>query len=465
MRLFSIIKRAARKHPDKIALIDADFEKSYSYRELYAHSLSLARHFKELGVGRGQKVTLHMANSFELFSSLFSLLLLDAVPVLADHASTVRELSEQMQLVDSATLIGDSAIDYGERLEQQCRVIITPAGLPDFVFENGEAVEPTNLESEVIFFSYRDMGRALPVLFSERALIYSILNNIYLTEVNSTLRISLLLPISHIFAFTCGLLTPLFVGGTVIVNNNSIPRRLLKLYNRYEVNFFLTVPALLKLFLHAIRRANVKPLTLKRGIVGGDYCPPELTAEWREQTGAQLVSGYGLTECCPVISNSWRADRPASIGRPMYGVEVKVLAASGEECSVGVTGRLFIKGRTMMKGYYGMADLTSELLVDGWFDTGDLAYIDSEGYLYFAGREKGIAKIGGITVDLSEVKKVLESHEEIDRAELKIEHDQLWGDKITCYLKGRREFDKIELYDYCKDYLAVHKIPKSVVNL
>ena len=131
-----------------------------------------------------------------------------------------------------------------------------------------------------------------------------------------------------------------------------------------------------------------------------------------EKHGVTLLEGYGATETSPVISvNSLEFNRPGSTGKVIPNVQVRIENfETGEECGIGEVGKILVKGDLVMKGYYEDPELTAESLEDGWYNTGDMGYLDEDGYLWHAGRFKRFVKVGGEMVSLVKVENTLEKY-------------------------------------------------------
>ena len=291
----------------------------------------------------------------------------------------------------------------------------------------------------------------------------NVLSNNFLTEINSSLCISLFLPSSHVFALTCNILSPISVAGTIVIIRSFQPRQILSFIEKYRINFIIVVPTLIKVLLYSLRKKSYDLSSLLRGIVGGDKFSNELFCEWKDLTGCVLLQGYGLTETCPVICNQWRNNKPDSIGKMMVGAFAKIMDEKGNELKDNKKGKLWIKTRSMMTGYLNQEKLNKKLLNDGWFDTGDIAWKDKHDFFYFDKKSKNIAKVGGSTVDILEVKKVINNHPDIDEVKIFTDSDKLWQEKLVCNIKTKKKLTKIDIIEYCKDYLASYKIPKDII--
>ena len=150
--------------------------------------------------------------------------------------------------------------------------------------------------------------------------------------------------------------------------------------------------------------------SLRLVVAGADKVPDWLRTAFSEQQGIQLLEGYGATETSPVISvNSPEDNKPGSVGRPLPGVQVRIVGVdTGEDMPQGEEGKILVKGDLVMKGYFDDIEETSLHIEDGWYETGDMGLVDEEGYLWHKGRLKRFVKIGGEMVSLVQVESVLE---------------------------------------------------------
>jgi acyl-[acyl-carrier-protein]-phospholipid O-acyltransferase/long-chain-fatty-acid--[acyl-carrier-protein] ligase len=147
-------------------------------------------------------------------------------------------------------------------------------------------------------------------------------------------------------------------------------------------------------------------------VAGADKCPDALRDGYMKKHGVTLMEGYGATETSPVVSaNSLEYNRPGSIGKVIPNVQVRIEnLETGKDCKTGEVGKILVKGDLVMKGYLGQPELTAEAIVDGWYNTGDMGYLDEDGYLWHSGRFKRFVKIGGEMVSLEKVENVMEQH-------------------------------------------------------
>ncbi len=152
--------------------------------------------------------------------------------------------------------------------------------------------------------------------------------------------------------------------------------------------------------------------SLRLMVAGADKCPDALRDGYRNKHGVTLLEGYGATETSPVVSvNSLEFNRPGSIGKVIPGVQVRIEnLETGENCKPGEVGKIMVKGDLVMKGYLDAPELNAEAIVDGWYNTGDMGFLDVDGYLWHSGRFKRFVKIGGEMVSLVRVENVMEKY-------------------------------------------------------
>jgi long-chain acyl-CoA synthetase len=206
--------------------------------------------------------------------------------------------------------------------------------------------------------------------------------------------------------------------------------------------------------------------TVRMALSGAAPCPWTLACEWRERTGVRIFRGYGSTELFRPISYlaTDAADVPEAIGRPVPGVEVRIVDDAGHALAAGELGELLIRTPAAMDGYLGAPEETREVLVDGWFHTGDLARLTPEGSVRIEGRKRERILRGGYSVFPQEVEAVLLAHPAVAEAAVVGVPDDELGEEVAAFVAlrqgGRVEAD--ELIAHCKRQLAAFKYPRRV---
>ena len=215
----------------------------------------------------------------------------------------------------------------------------------------------------------------------------------------------------HIFGLTVNLWVPLYYGMTMVSYANPLDFQAISNIAREEKpTIMVGTPSFFWGYLQKSEPGDYK--TLRLMVAGADKCPDALRDGYMKKHGVTLLEGYGATETSPVISvNSHEYNRPGSTGKVIPNVQVRIEnLETGKECQVGEIGKIYVKGDSVMKGYYDDPELTAEALVDGWYNTGDMGFFDEDNYLWHAGRFKRFAKIGGEMISLVKVENTLEKY-------------------------------------------------------
>jgi len=215
----------------------------------------------------------------------------------------------------------------------------------------------------------------------------------------------------HIFGLTVNLWVSFLKGLTMVAYSNPTDFQTISNIARDEKpTIMVGTPSFFWGYLQKSEPGDFKSVRLM--VAGADKCPDALREGYMNKHGVTLLEGYGATETSPVVSvNSLEFNRPGSIGKVIPNVQVRIEhLETGKECKVGEIGKILVKGDLVMKGYLNEPELTAEAIVDGWYNTGDMGYLDKDAYLWHSGRFKRFVKIGGEMVSLVRVENEMEKH-------------------------------------------------------
>ena len=217
------------------------------------------------------------------------------------------------------------------------------------------------------------------------------------------------LPYFHIFGQTGNLWAPIYFGMTLITYANPLDfKSICDVVREEKCTLVVGTPSFFWGYLNKSQPGDFK--TVRIMLTGADKCPDSLRKGFLEKHNITLLEAYGATETSPGITvNTHTANRPGSVGRPLPNVQVRLENyESGESCRVGEIGKILVKGDLVMKGYFDDFEQTSLAIRHGWYDTGDMGWMDEDGYLWHVGRLKRFLKIGGEMGSLVKVEDVLE---------------------------------------------------------
>jgi acyl-[acyl-carrier-protein]-phospholipid O-acyltransferase/long-chain-fatty-acid--[acyl-carrier-protein] ligase len=273
------------------------------------------------------------------------------------------------------------------------------------------------------------------------------------------------LPYFHVFGLTINLWTPLCLGMTSITYANPLEfKTIAKIIREDKPELLVGTPLFLEGYVKQSKPGDFA--SIKLAVSGADRCPERLRALYKEKHDIDIIEGYGTTETSPVISANPRgANKPGSIGTPIPGTQIRIQNLdTGIDCPTGETGKILVKGDGVMQGYLNDIEESSLRLKSGWYDTGDLGYLDEDGYLWHKGRLKRFVKIGGEMVSLVMVEETMNELTPIEIECCAVElPDAKRGSKIVGVTNT--EIDKQDLNKRLAKTLPNLALPKKYVHV
>lgn len=274
------------------------------------------------------------------------------------------------------------------------------------------------------------------------------------------------LPQFHSFGLTVLTLLPLSIGAKVVYTARFNPKKILDLMKTHRPTALIAIPSMYNALLHAKSVMPEHFQSLKYIVSGGEPLPQVVFDEYRSRFNVTINEGYGLTETSPVTNWCRPCEyRRRSVGKPLPGVDEKIVDAQGNRLGPHQDGEICIKGPNVMKGYYKLPEQTSEVFdEEGYFRTGDMGQFDEDGHLYITGRIKEMLIIGGENVFPREIEEVLDSHESVHASAVVGVMDDSRGEVPVAFVElvESATFDETELRSYCRTKLAQYKVPRDI---
>lgn len=308
-------------------------------------------------------------------------------------------------------------------------------------------------------------GRPKGVRLSHNNLVWNIKTSIGVSGYAAEDVAVQVLPLFHTFALTVTMGAPLARGGTSVAMKRFVPDQVLEAIERHKVTFLVAIPSMFRVLNRAQQQKPRDVSSLTCVISGGEPLPGEVRERFEKLFGIEILEGYGLTECSPVVSlNPPGANRPGSVGKPLPGLEVRAFAGNGSPAPPGADGELAVKGPGVMLGYHRKPEATAAVLKDGWFRTGDIGHLDADGYVWITGREKEMMIVGGENVFPAEIEDVISRHPAVMEAGVIGVPDERRGEapKAFVVLEPGHNADASELVSFCREKLPPYKVPKEV---
>ncbi len=277
-------------------------------------------------------------------------------------------------------------------------------------------------------------------------------------------RAIMALPLFHSFGNMIALLI-LRVGGTLILLPQFQPKAILSIIDRHQATVLPLVPTIYSFLVQLVARGEYNLSSLRYCISGGAALPHALLHKVEDVMKVTVLEGYGLTETSPVISVNTIKEGSvvSSVGPVLPNVQVKIVDEQGQAVPPGDVGEIFVKGTTVMSGYWKLPEESREALTaDGWFKTGDLGHLDEQGRLYIsAGRKKDLIIRAGENVAPLAIENVLINHPALmEAAAVGIPHQRLGEQVVACVvLKEGQQATESELKQYCREKLPPFSVP------
>jgi len=279
------------------------------------------------------------------------------------------------------------------------------------------------------------------------------------------------LPLFHSFGQTVQMNAGFATGATVVMMPRFDAGQALALMERERVTFFAGVPTMYHALLNCedTQALDIGGIAarMRVAVSGGAALPAELMRRFEERFTVPILEGYGLSETSPVATFNRvdRPRRPGSVGLPVWGVEVKIVADDGSAAGVGEPGEIAIRGHNVMKGYFRRPAATAEVLDgQGWFRTGDVGILDADGYLSVVDRKKDLIIRGGFNVYPRELEEVLLTHPWVSLAAVVGVQHPSHGEEVKAFVVRApgATVTEAELIAWCKRNMAAYKYPRIV---
>jgi long-chain acyl-CoA synthetase len=275
------------------------------------------------------------------------------------------------------------------------------------------------------------------------------------------------LPNFHALGYTvCGLL-PLLFGLPQVILPSFIPiRNLFEALRATRTEVLIAVPTMLPFILGAVGKGEVCPDSLKYILTGGGRLDPTLDTRVRETLGVVVFEGYGLTETSPVISanRSFATKKIGTVGPALPGYEFEVRDPEGKVLGRNEDGLLWVRGPSVFSGYFRSPEMTEERIVDGWFNTGDIVRVDSDGFIEILDRASDLIIVGGFNVYPQEIETILNQVPGVAMSAVIGIPNAVSGEVPKAFVIPREgmELSAQSLVAYCKEHLAHYKVPRKV---
>jgi len=476
------LRRSARRYPKKVALVDG--EKRITYEELNRQANQFGHALLNLGLNKADKVVYIGTNRSELLIVFFGAAKAGMVFVPINPAMKPAELKYAIDHVDAkAVVVDEKFVSALNRLKPDLKKVdhfIAVSGSPnkDIEMHSFAALLNENAAEEVeVLIADRDPVQILftggTTAFPRAAVLthLSVIMSCCSTALdfkggyNDILLVAL--PLFHV-ALLNGATRIIMLGGTNVILERVDITEILKVIDREKVTTLVLLSPMYRAMLDHPDFQKFDLSSLKNCFYFGAVMPKSFLKECREKICPNFVSEFGQTEMSPCATTFKPQDqirKRGSLGNSGVFVEIGVMDEEGNLLPPGQLGEFVYRSPHVMEGYYQDAESNEAAFRYGWFHSGDLGYLDEDGYVYFVDRKKDMIKTGGENVASIEVEKVIYQDERVQEVHvIGLPHER-WVEAITAVVLPRPAavITKEEIISHCKRHLADYKVPKSAI--
>jgi long-chain acyl-CoA synthetase len=501
LNLAVLLEDSARTVPGRDAVVHGTTR--ISYAGLEARASQVAAGLAARGIGRGDRVALSCPNLPYVPVVYYGILKSGATVVPLNILLTEREIAYHLADSEARAYFcfegdptgpaGRAAFEQTESCEHFVLLTTDPAAtapspaietLAEFTHRQPAAFPsaPTSeTDTAVILYTSGTTGQPKGAELTHSNMTHNALLANRLFGLHPHDVHLLVLPLFHSFGQTVQMNAGFATGATLVMMPRFDAAAALELMQAEQVTFFAGVPTMYHALLNCVGLNCVGPngeddgrfdiatiaARMRIAVSGGAALPVELLRRFEERFGVPILEGYGLSETSPVATFN-RVDqprRPGSIGLPVWGVEVRIVAGDGAQAKPGEPGEITIRGHNVMKGYFRRPEATAAAIdAEGWFRTGDIGVQDAGGYLSVVDRKKDMIIRGGFNVYPRELEEVLLTHPEVSLAAVVGVPHPSHGEEVKAFVVrvAGAALTEADLIAWCRQNMAAYKYPRTV---
>lgn len=468
-------------YANKEATISNDIK--LNYQEINNKIDIIANNLRKLGISSGDLVMLQLVNGSDIIMSYFALIRLGAIVVplnvmyvAHEIAYICRDTNAKAIIVDVSLI--DNIIEIRDDLKSLEHIIVVGDEIPNGSHKFSDLLSHDSfdgLECHIskpddiisIIYTSGTTGRPKGATQTHRSIFANVSSCFTFNKFSSDDRLLCALPLFNNFAINVVMMSAFYSGATLIIVDRFEAEKVLNSITENRATYFAGTPTMFLYLLEAYdpKRHDVKSLRVVN--CGGAHCPTKLIDDVERIFGVTFLNGYGQTEGCgfttlnPVVG----IRKKESVGIPLSNVWIKILDDNFVELPPNEIGEITEKGDVFsVHGYWKRPEINSEIYRKGWFSTGDLGYVDNDGYLYIIDRKQDLIITGGANIYPLEVEETLYQHEAVSMAAVIGIPDDIKGELAKAYivLKKGKQATANEIIDFVRSRIAKYKAPRSV---
>ena len=483
MTLKQMLEEAVKRYAGKTVIVMG--ERKLSYAELDEASNKVANALVGMGLGKGDRVALLLANSPEFVAIYFGVVKMGGIAVLLDPKYKLTELvslcddSQPRVLVTESPCL-EQLVPVLDRFKSVERVIALSFKQKGQVLSYEEimarsssaaiCVEPAPGDIAHIAYTSGPSFHPRGVAMSHQALVKeAAISGDSFKQTDKDIVVLFALPMHHAFGLVVIMMTAITRGSTVVILPGLSIESLFELIEKEKATIFMGVPFVHGLIVDAVEVGGIKHdlSSLRLWGTAGAAMPANIAQKVKQYLGLTPVNFWGMTESAAHVSCTALDGRGAanSVGKPLPGWELRIVDDEGRELPTGEKGEIVVRG-PIMNEYYNNPQATAQVVKDGWLHTGDIGWVDKEGWLFLAaGRKKDMIISKGQNISPSDIEEIIGNHPKVAEVAVVGIADESRGEtpRAVIKLKAGEEATEPEIKKFCLEHLANYKVPREFI--
>ncbi len=475
------LRRTAKRYPNHTALKYG--ERAVSFKALNEMANQFGRSLLNQNFPKGTKIAFVAPNSIEFFIAFFGIAKAGLIMVPINPLFKKEEMAFAVNDSDCEAFIFDGnlyglikdAFDAFKKVKTFIAFNPPSDQFPEFYefMKNGEADEIETFigDRDVVAIYYTGGTTSFPkgAQLTHLSLFVNINSAMIDVQFRSADKFGIALPLFHIATLTCTMFM-LFTGGCIVFIPQVDPKAIMDIIEQEKLTVALLMPPLFRPILSSPEFDRHDFSSLRLVVYFGAVMPENLMHEVMDKFCPNLALAFGQTEMSPCTTLFKPEDhlaKPNSLGMSTIHCEIEVMDNNGNLLPRGETGEFVYRSPSVMKGYYGNPEYNKDAFAGGWFHSGDLGYLDEDGFLFFVDRKKDMIKTGGENVASIEVEKTIFLDPRVMEVQVVGLYHERWSEAVTAFVvpKAGETIQEEEIIGLCKEKMAGFKAPKRVIFL
>ena len=471
--------RNAQRFPKKLAIADGRLR--LTHLDLQLRTSRLGNYFLRQGVCPGDRVALSCGNRAEHLEVIFALAKIGVTAVPFDYHWSLQEYETMINFFEPKAFV----IEERKGTTDVCNLALDRLGPKRVLAIDGTShktaipyeeaiaaalpdeprIEVAGNESFIIMITSGTTGFPKGCVINHETYALRSLNNAISKGLTDKERGLIPLPL-HLNAGRQSAMTLLYLGGTVFLLDKFNEEAFLNTIEQERITYTIIVPAICQRLLRYPGLEGFNRSTVGFVGISAGHLSTALAEAMMERVSPNVYEAYASTDCgqITILKPEDRAEHSDSVGRPIWAVLLRITDDEFREVPPGQPGEICVRSPMAIQGYYRNPEATKELFSDGWCHTGDIGWLDDEGYLHVSGRKKNMIKSGGISIFPEEIEDVLSTHPDLAEVAVVACRDPDWGEAVKALVVPKRgtTVEPTRIIQFCKEFLAPYKAPKVV---